>query len=97
MVSGRVTTVGGSASTSAELKLQGSLDGVAGWEDLGVLTLQAAAPAVALSVTVPTGPSAVRGLAFRLDGSLPHVRVAGKFTGGAGIAGESLVASLLLA
>lgn len=96
VVSGRAATAAGSASTSAELKLQGSLNGTDGWEDLGVLDLQAAAPAIALSITKATGVSVIKGLAAIFDGSVPYVRVAGKWTGGVGIATETLDASILL-
>ena len=96
VVSGRALTIAGSASTSAELKLQGSLNGTDGWEDLGVLDLEVATPAVALNITKATGPDTTKGLACLFDATMPWVRVAGKWTGGVGLAGESLIASLIL-
>lgn len=93
---GYAITGAASNSTSAEFKLQGSMDGVNGWVDLGILDLQVATPAIALSLTKNTGSSAYVPVAGSFAAGFPYVRVAAKFTGGAGKAGESLTATLQL-
>lgn len=98
LVAGRALTVAGSASTSAQWKLQGSYTGVdgtnVGWVDLPISDLELTVPAMATSISKATGVSADIPMFAMFDSPCPFVRVAGKNTGGAGIAGEKLQATL---
>lgn len=90
------TAIAGSNSTSAEVKVQASPDGVNDWQDLSCNSdLVASGATPATSFTRNTGGAAVVGYAFSIPAGFPFLRVGGKFTGGVGKAGESIVASLL--
>lgn len=95
-VIGKSVTLAASNSTSAQLKLQASPDGTNDWTDVKAYNELDLTAAIAAEQTKNTGSSVTVGLYFSVPTGFPFVRVGGKFTGGAGKAGEALSAQLQL-
>lgn len=92
----RSVTAGGSAQTSAQVKLQGSAHGnpAGTWIDLPLSDMSLTSPALASSLSLTTGASADLAIGGVFAGAYPYLRLAMKATGGAGIATEQLIGTL---
>lgn len=95
-VIGKSVTLAASNSTSMELKLQASADGTTEWTDVKTADDVDVDAAKAAEHTKNTGSSKVIGMWLSVPAGFPFLRVAGKYTGGAGKAGESLTGQLQL-
>lgn len=95
-VVGKSVTLAASNSTSAQLKLQASPDGTHDWTDVKSYDDVDVAAAISAEHSKNTGSSATVGLWFSVPAGFPYVRVSGKYSGGAGKAGESLTAQVQL-
>lgn len=95
-VEAQSVTLGSSNSTSFEVKLQCSPDGTNDWTDVKTYDDTDQSAAIAASHTKNTGSSATVGQHLSIPAGYAYVRVAGKYSGGAGKAGESLTAFVRL-
>ena len=89
----RVVSIGGTAITSVQAKLQASSDGAAGWHDIESQGDEDATSTTALEHSITITAGTTQEVSFAVEGPFDFIRLAAKATGGAGQAGESLTGS----